>query len=319
MLADVQWQDEGVFFLRRVADRSYSSPLLLIGEEGVGRKFSVHQLAREVFCTGTHVKGCTCFHCTQLDEGTHPDFVSVSPEDDKEIKIDQIRELIEKTETFPSIAPLKLFLVEGADRMNLAAANALLKTLEEPPAPARFFLTAEQPSRVLPTIRSRCGRVRFRTLPETFVQSTISALESDSNKALVYARMGEGSVGRAILYWGSGRIGLRDKVFSLIAAGVQRDLPSIFSIVMSIEKELPLAMRFLEQLLHDLLIVRHEPSRMINIDLAESMQKMSGKVSTRSWSRLSAGTRTINARRGSLKINLAFHVQTVFVEAFFGA
>jgi DNA polymerase-3 subunit delta' len=317
VLADVQGQEEGVFFLRQVAERRYTSPLLLIGDEGVGRRYAVQQLARELFCTGTRVRGCECFNCTQLDEGTHPDFVTVSPEEDKEILIGQIRELISQTGTFPSIAPLKLFLVDGADRMNSAAANALLKTLEEPPAPARFFLTAEKPSRVIPTIQSRCGRVRFRALPETFVQSTLSALESDSNKALVYARMGEGSVGRAILYWGSGRIGLRDKVFSLIAAGVQGDLPSIFSIVMSIEKELALALRFLEQILHDLLIVRHEPARMINIDLADSIQKMSGKMTRASWSKLTEGTRTLNGRR-SLKINLPFHVQTLFVEAFFG-
>lgn len=317
MLADVQGQEEGVYFLRRIADRSYSSPLILLGDAGVGRRYAVHQLAQEIFCEGSRAKGCDCFHCTQLGEGTHPDFTVVSPEEDKEIKIDQIRELIEQSGAFPSMAPLKLILVDGADRMNSAAANALLKTLEEPPSAVRFFLTAEQPNRVIPTLLSRCGRVRFRALPEAFVHKTVSEVESDSNKALVYARMGEGSVGKALLYWGSGRIGLRDKVFSLIAAGVQRDLSSIFSTITSLEKELPLALRFLEQLLHDLLIIRHESSRMINIDLAESLRKTSEKLSTASWTKLSAGTRTLNSRiRGSLRINLAFHVQALFVESF---
>jgi DNA polymerase-3 subunit delta' len=316
VLADVQGQEEGVYFLRRVADRSYSSPLILIGESGIGRRYAVQQLAQEVFCTGSRAKGCDCFHCTQLGEGTHPDFTVISPEEDKEIKVDQVRELIEQSGAFPSMAPLKLFLVDGADRMNNAASNALLKTLEEPPPAVRFFLTAEKPNRVIPTILSRCGRVRFRALPEDFVRKTVSEVESDSNKALVYARMGEGSVGRALAYWGSGRIGLRDKVFALITAGVQRDLPSIFSTVDSLEKELPVALRFLEQLLHDLLIVRHESARMINIDLADSIRKLSEKMSPDSWSRLSAGTRTLNSRRGSLRINLTFHVQALFVEAF---
>jgi DNA polymerase-3 subunit delta' len=290
--------------------------MLLVGDSGIGRRFAVTQLAKEIFCTGTRTASCECYQCLQINEGTHPDFTTVAPPTDKEIKVDEIRTIIETASEFPSIAPLRLFLVDGADNMTLPAANAFLKTLEEPSSVARFFLLAERDSHVIPTIRSRCGRVRFQPLPESFVLQKVSELEEDSNKALVYARMGEGSVGRAIQYLGAGRIGLRDKMLSLISAGVRRDLPSIFSIASSVEKELPLGLRFLDHLVHDFLIVRHDPSRMINLDLEEIIKNTREKMSDESWTKLSNGLRALLARYESININLLFHTQALFVEAF---
>jgi len=240
----------------------------------------------------------------------------VVPPSGKEIKVEEIRSVIELSNEFPSIAPLRIFLIDGADNMTPAGANAFLKTLEEPPRSARFFLLAEQDSRVLPTIRSRCGRIRFQQLPEHFVTQKVGEHESDRDKALVYARMGEGSVGRAIEYLGAGRIGLRDKILTLLNAGVRRDLPSIFSIISSIDKELPLGLRFLDHLVHDLLIVRHAPDRMINIDIADSIKNLRDRMSDEIWLRLSNGLRSLVSRYDNHHINLVFHVQTLFVEAF---
>jgi len=316
MLAEVQGQPEGVHFLRRVAERHYTSPMLLVGDSGIGKKFAVSQLVKEMFCEGTHTTVCECIQCLHLDAGSHPDFTYVTSPPDKEIKVEEIRSIIEASNEFPSMAPLKLFLVDGADNMTTAAANAFLKILEEPPRIARYFLLAEREFRVIPTIRSRCGFVKFQQLPESFILQKVLELESDRNKALVYARMGEGSVGRAIQFLGSGKIGLRDKMLSLITAGVRKDLPSIFSVAASVEKELPLGLRFLDHLVHDLLIVRHDPSRMINLDSLEIIQSTREKMRDDTWSRLSNGLRALTARYESHNINLLFHVQTLFVEAF---
>lgn len=290
-----------------------------MGDEGVGRRYAVHQLAREMFCAGTRENTCECFHCLQLMAGTHPDFTLVTPEaEGKEIKVDQVREVLNISSTYPAMNPLRLVLIDGADRMNTAAANAILKTLEEPPSTVRFFLLSQSSERVIPTIRSRCGYVRFRSLPESFVVSRVSKSEADPTKALVYARMAEGSVGRAVAYQGAGRLSLRDKVCSLVGAAVRKDLPAVFSIASSLEKDLPLGLRFLEQLIHDTLMARFSPHRLIHIDLAENLRQMAGGASAAAWRRLSVGVRRLNTMGPAARINLLFNVQTLFVEAFFG-
>lgn len=213
MLSNVQGQDEGVRFLRRVVDGALSDPLLLVGTEGVGRRYSVHEAAKEAFCGGEEDD---CFHCVQIDRGAHPDFVEIRPQDGKEIGVDAIRSVVNQAYSFPVTAKLRFFLIDGVDRMTPAAANALLKTLEEPPRMGRFFLLAEESSRVLATIRSRCGLVRYRPLAEDFVVASLARFEKDGTKALVYARLAEGSLGRAVQLRGSGRLTLRDQVLSIL-------------------------------------------------------------------------------------------------------
>ena len=79
MLEEVREQAEGVYFLRQVVQRKLTTPLLLLGESGVGRRFSVLQAIKEVFCTGTRAVGCLCIDCTQVTEGTHADCTVLSP------------------------------------------------------------------------------------------------------------------------------------------------------------------------------------------------------------------------------------------------
>lgn len=318
MLTEVIGQDEGIRFLYQVGRGSFTSPLLIVGDEGVGRKYAVMQLVKELFCVADKAIGCRCFACRQLDEGSHSDLIVVSPPDEKEIGVDQIRSVVDESDSYPATAPVRAFLIDGVDRMTPAAANALLKTLEEPPHTSRFFLLAEDANRVIPTIRSRCGRVRFKRLPESFVVSKVQQFESDDTKALVYSRMSEGSVGRAIRFWGSGKLGLRDRILTLLQAGVEGDLPSIFSIISALDKDLPLGLRFLDQLLHDLLMLNHEPARMIHIDVTDTLRAVRARLSDSVWSKLNKGLKTLNVRNSSSRINLSFHVQTLFVDAFFG-
>lgn len=317
MLADIQGQEEGVRFLRRVAAGDLTSPLMLIGDEGVGRRFAITQLAKEMFCIeSTRDSGCRCFACRQIDEGLHLDLITITAPDDKEIGVDQIRSVVEQADAYPSVAPVKIFLIDGADRMTVQASNALLKTLEEPPSSARFFLLAEEADRVIPTIRSRCGRVRFRRLPEPFVVERIRQFESDTTKSLVYARMAEGSVGRAIRFWGSGRIALRDRIVALLRSGVAKDLASGFSIISSLDKELPLGLRFLDQLLHDILMLRYEPTRMIHVDLIQALTELRERISDSVWHVFANSLRVLVGQSRRTRLNLAFHVQTLFVETF---
>ncbi len=140
--------------------------LLIAGPRGVGKRHLVWQLARALLCTNPDTQGHACGLCADCRlavAGSHPDLQQVSPDPDSksgEIGIEPIRDLADRTSLTPSRAPRKLILIDPADRMNIAAANALLKTLEEPAGEALLCLIAEQPGRLPATIRSRCQWLR---------------------------------------------------------------------------------------------------------------------------------------------------------------
>ena len=316
MLSDVRGQDTGIHYLRRVVDGHLKSPLLLVGEEGVGKRFAVLQTTKEIYCDGTRKDGCQCGQCAQLDAGIHTDFYMLAPDGDKDIGVDAIRDLVSTAGVYPTTAPRKILVIDGADRLTNAAANALLKTLEEPPPTVRFFLLAESPARVIPTIRSRCGLVPFHALPEALILSVLQRFESDPTKALVFARLGDGSVGRAVRYWGSGRLTLRDKTFSLIRLALERDIAGLFSAVDSMEKELPQVLRFLSYILHDLLMIGVDPDRIINLDLREDIVQMSTRSGSEKWYQFSTAVRELREQSRMVKLLLTFQIKTLFAKSF---
>lgn len=315
MLAEVQHQTEGVKFLRRFVEGHLVSPVLLIGPEGVGRRFSVLQAVREAFCTGSKQMDCTCYSCFVLSQGTHPDFKLLNATT-SDIGIDAIREVIEHAKDYPSSAPMRCFVIDGADRFTGPAANAFLKTLEEPPSRSRFFLLAETYDSVLPTIRSRCGRINYNRLPEAFLLSVLHQHEADDGKALVYSRMGEGSVGSAVRYLGSGKINLRDQVLQILQQTLDGDLPSLFASVNTMEQDLVLALKFLEQLLHDILLVRVDPMHIINIDRQTELLNMGNRATLKVWVNLANRVRALQSQYRTTRLHLPFHLKTILVESF---
>ncbi len=316
MLEEVREQDEGVRFLRRVVEGKFTSPLLLVGNEGIGRRFSVQQAVRLMFCTGTLTHGCSCVHCVQIRQGVHSDFSILAPVEDRDIGVDAIRNLVSEARTYPTIAPLRIFLIDGADRLTDAAANALLKTLEEPPAHVRFFLLAEAAEDIIPTIRSRCGLVRYRCLSEPFVQSVVQRFENDSAKVLIYTRLGEGSVGRSVRFCGTGRLALRNKTVDLLRASLDKDLARMFSILGDVENDLLLFLRFLGQILYDILMLPYDASRLINLDLVDCLGQFRKAVDDRVWQRCRTDLVSIVGRRQVIPINLPFHIKTLLIESF---
>ena len=320
VLSDVFGQERGVRILKRVAEGHYTSPLLIVGDDGVGKRFAVQQMLKDTFCTESRSQGCTCYDCMQIDQWTHPDVSSIpdfkeASKDKTEISVGSIRDLMSNISA-PSIAPFRLLLVDGADHMNHVAANAILKTLEEPPSYIRFILLAQHLNSVLPTIRSRCGIVPFRPLPESLVLPMISKRQSDPTKALVYTRMGEGSVGRSLAYSNGGKLPHRDKVFSILESGARKDLPSVFSILDTLKAELTFTLMVLEQILHDILLVRSTPQSLIHIDLTERIHTLSAKRGVAVWKKLAEGVHSLRAANTS--INLQFHIQSLLATSFHG-
>ena len=310
MLSAVQGQTEGTRFLERVIGGHLTSPLLLVGDEGTGRRFSVVESAKEAFSNGDPESP----HCLQIDEGVHPDLVTVSA-GDKAIGVDTIRAVVDEASAFPAYVSARYVIIDGVDTMTLPAADALLKTLEDPPHTTRFFLLAQVLENVTPTIRSRCGLVRFRPLSDAFIVEHLKEIEEDPAKALVYARLSGGSVGRATQFQLSGRLALRNKMLTLLRVGLNGDLLSLFAVVEDLDADLALGLDFLDHILRDLVMLPHTPNRLTNLDAAEELGALRQQLGGQRVDQLVEGLRRLRGRMQA-KITLAFHVKTFLASAF---
>lgn len=137
--------------------------MLLTGPADLGKREFAIQLAAFLLCSHpSEQEQChNCAQCHLLQAGTHPDYRYVDPEDSKLIKIEQIRGLNDWLVQTSQQGGEKVVVIYPAEKMNNQSANALLKSLEEPTPNTLFVLVSDQPSRLLPTIRSRCQSFQF--------------------------------------------------------------------------------------------------------------------------------------------------------------
>ncbi|WP_279305889.1 DNA polymerase III subunit delta' [Pokkaliibacter plantistimulans] len=156
--------------------------LLLNGPEGVGKRQFAEYMSAWFLCSAQQRTPCgQCRSCMLLGHGSHPDRIVIVPEGAQgTIKVDAIRQVSEFSAETAQQGNGKVVLVQNADRLNVQAANALLKNLEEPPARTLFVLWSAHFTRLMPTIRSRCQQLAF-SLPATedsqkwLVQQCVSA------------------------------------------------------------------------------------------------------------------------------------------------
>jgi DNA polymerase-3 subunit delta' len=160
-----------------------------------------------------------------IASGGHPDYADLhclikeNGEPARNINVDQVRGLQRLITSAPSLSSRRIVVIDSADDLERGAANALLKTLEEPPADMTFLLVAHAPARLLPTIRSRCHMLRFDPLDEGAMRQVLRAEKPDLDAAELAAlvRVGEGSPGKALGFAGL-NIADMEKALSTIAA-----------------------------------------------------------------------------------------------------
>lgn len=191
--------------LRRcVAQGRFPHAFLFVGPEGVGKRTFALGLAQALLCERspeTALNPCgACPSCLQIDAGMHPDVLRVeTPEDKHELPIRVIRELCLDLGLKPMHGTRRVAIVDDADDLNDEAANAFLKTLEEPPPGSVLILIGTSAEMQLDTIVSRCRVVRFEPLEPNVLAGVLveQGVTADPSVALELAGRAEGSVSRA--------------------------------------------------------------------------------------------------------------------------
>ena len=181
-------------FLQGAAERPHHA-YVLGGPEGSGKSLAARAFAAALLC---RQGGCgECRNCRLALKDQHPNVFLVEPEG-RDIHVDTIREEIwaPVSRTAPE-AGRKVFVVREADRLSPAAADTLLKVLEEPPADAVFLLMSARAHELADTVRSRCHTVTFTALSESFVVDVLVSEGIDPTRARLVARLTGGNLGRA--------------------------------------------------------------------------------------------------------------------------
>ncbi len=200
-LGDIRDQDVPVRFLRRLMESSrVPNALLFWGPSGVGKELAARAFAKDLLCPGhENPKSSNAIAARKVDHGNHPDLRIVGPvKKSRIIDVDAIDAIIEMASLRPTESAWRVFILREAERMRGPAQNHLLKTLEEPLGRSVFILITEHPHFLLPTIRSRCQRVRFgRLRPETVASILTRDRETTRDQADAIAAVAQGQMTRA--------------------------------------------------------------------------------------------------------------------------
>ena len=214
--------------------------LLLTGPDGVGKRTLALELARGLLCeTGTGEPCGSCRACsrtaralleapereekargrseepTGLNLRLHPDLMLVRPWP-QSIKIEQVRQLVGEVVSRPFESKARGFVIDEAQLMTEQAQNALLKSLEEPPPRSYLFLVTAAPQALLPTIRSRCQRVRLGPLPARLLEAHLRERGLDPGEARLRASLSGGSLGAALQLDSEAYRGIRERLLALL-------------------------------------------------------------------------------------------------------
>ena len=151
--------------------------LLFTGPDGIGKRMVGRVLAAAILCDAEDGPCGHCESCRAMQLGSHPDYLEVVPEQNgksaAQIRIEAIRSMQTQVSRYPVLAKRRTVLIDDADRMNEAAQNSLLKTLEEPEGPVTFILVTSTRSALLDTILSRCMPVAFGMLSPQEMRSVL--------------------------------------------------------------------------------------------------------------------------------------------------
>lgn len=178
-----------------------SHAYIICGEEGSGRMALAFSYAKTLLCEKGGEDACNeCKSCKQADSSNHPDIIYVKHEKPNIISIDEIREQVVNTISIkPYQSKYKIYIIDGAEKMNVQAQNALLKTIEEPPHYAIIILLSTVLDKLLPTIQSRCITLSTKPVKENdIIDYLMKNYNIPKDKAKFAFEYSQGNLGKAI-------------------------------------------------------------------------------------------------------------------------
>jgi DNA polymerase-3 subunit delta' len=184
---------------RKVADGRLPHALLLAGPREIGKTRLAVELAKALNCIGLEPPCQACLHCRQIEVGSHPDVWIVGPSAGRDsIVIQQVRELRESASLRAFQGKWKVFVIAGAEALTPQAADALLKTLEEPPTKVTIVLTTSDVDALPETMLSRCNVVTLQTVDDSLIERMLLERGGSLEMARRLAHLARGRVGWAI-------------------------------------------------------------------------------------------------------------------------
>ena len=315
--------------LRRLsAAKRVPNALLFAGESGVGKKRFAFETAKSFVCqTPKNFEACdSCASCRRADKFTypksddrdgfkkvifseHPDIGLVVPYN-KNILVDAIRDLETEANFRPYQAAARFFVIDDADKMNDSASNALLKTLEEPPAASHLFLITSRPDALLPTIRSRCQTLRFAPVKTQEIENyLLKNKQLAPADAALSARLANGKLGSAMQTdlekFRANRAAMLGVLEHILIKENRAELLRVAEEMNDAKNkdEFETRLDILQNLIHDVWTIRHgaDAKLLINLDILSNLQKFAEKSDAR---KLAAWLSEIETLRENLAFNL---------------
>ncbi|MCX5835074.1 MAG: DNA polymerase III subunit delta' [Deltaproteobacteria bacterium] len=273
-------QDKQLAVLRRSMDKGrIPHALLFHGMRGIGKRTTALAFAKTLLCDRLDACGL-CPACRKVESGNHPDVVVIVPQG-QFIKIEDIRDLRNQMRFRPLEGRKRIIILVDAERMNIASANSLLKTLEEPSLVNVLILISSRPYQLPMTILSRCQKLRFHPIPADVVARYLEEkIGLDRKTASVLAASSGGSIGRALEMHGESYLARRKQFIEKICEGFSDPMKGILFAgdFGKDRKEIQLRFEILKNWYRDLLVYKETggTERLIHHDFAEAIQSMAG-------------------------------------------
>lgn len=289
---EILGQEDAVLVLSRSLENDrLAHAYVFSGPDGVGKALTAFALAGALLCSegpeGPRAanRACgACPACRKVAARSHPDLIilEVLP-DKKEISIDQVRDAQSAVSLRAYEGRKKVLIVNAADRLNSSAANAFLKTLEEPPEDTIIVLVTSQPHLLIPTIRSRCQEVRFRPLgDETIARFLVERKGHDRARAAMLAAVSGGSLGKALAGEPGEAAARRDSAIDVllrVAAEPMEERTTLAEGLAKGEGEAEALIEWADLVVRDLLMTSiGRTDRLVNVDRAEDLGRITQTV-----------------------------------------